>query len=332
LPSRLKDYHFLLKRNEVQRLRSRWSPVFFVLLAVYLIAADCWEASAARSECFVGVPSLLGKGRAVRLLHALDDAQIRLEASQGGGEEDEEEEGIYTGEKDFLSVWLFLTLASSIGLFLGIPKVIAAAAGIKGQNMEENLRSLGLNTLVSSFFAFATKLDFDEWAQKNKNAVVAALGRLAVSVQAPPLSNTTIALGELGSSASDSWTTYLCIGNADFCRSCVTSAKGSAAGMEQEHVYLVALPVTAELLPDETALAVLREFADGASHVALPEVSEGTYDIWSEFCKNESERLPEQGFSLSEGVGVVLNNTGKVQRRFLGAPDWPAALVPASSD
>lgn len=333
----MSSFRLLMRQRDTRRLQRRWWPMLIVFVVISL-GIYCWQICFTGSMLFVGRPLPHATGHAVRVVHALAgpetsatlvDVEENFDENVQQQEEEQYEEEGATNSNEFISFWLLLTGASSFGLILAIPRLVAAVVGIKGQSMEDNLRNFVLNAVITAFFGFLTKLDYDNEDKRQKAAAVMALARLAV--RASP-SNELIALGTLGSSSSEAWCTYICVGSAEFCRTCMTGAKKSAAGMRQERLYLLAIPVTVDFLPDKAALGELSEVATGASQVALPEFSSAP-DAWAAFCENEQGRLQEQGVSLFDGVCVVLGSSGQVQRRFLGVPEWPeasAASTPTS--
>lgn len=220
---------------------------------------------------------------------------------------------------DFVSTFAFFTAVSCLGLFFSLVRLCAASqAGSEAAPVEDIGRSFGINAVITALFGFLAKLDYDQEAVRVKgreeDAFVAAIARLPVRVERSE--ETATPLSELPPGGS----VVLCMGSAAFCQICLESAAQNAELLKGSGLLLVPMPLTVQLLADESALAAL------PSGVARPDFARAAED-WSAFFEREFDRVYAQGLDMdfadaTQGLLIAARKEGAVLGRFLGAPDW----------
>jgi len=233
---------------------------------------------------------------------------------------------------EFISFWLLVTLASSIGWVFNLPRVLAVLAGISATTVvgrgpsispEDTVRQFIINLAVTAFFAFLTKVDFDREATRQRQAALASLPSLPVQLQDSLSLDTKSSPVQL-IDVAPSRRIVLCIGEAAFCRACVGSAANLSRAKEgQADFLLIPIPLTSELEPDQVEFRNLAAGNSGSSSVALPDFG-ASAGKWAALSRAFLDRVREQGIADVEGLTILVGKQGEITANFLGAPEWDA--------
>lgn len=224
----------------------------------------------------------------------------------------------------------FGTVGSFAGLLFILPRLAASMSSIRGAAPVESVgQDLAINVIAGLFFGFLTKTEIDNESALEKRMMEGALiSRLPVELQAAK--ELQVKLGDFRTSKGGRpRRIVLCVGSPEYCHTCVNSSAPSGNALANADLLIVLVPVTAALLPDATAVAELENAVGGLEHVALPRIFTAAED-WEELCKNEFERVQEQGMDAGRGLSIVVGKDGRVGMRMLGSPVWDGLAKEAS--
>jgi hypothetical protein len=232
----------------------------------------------------------------------------------------------------FVSAFAFLTGASSLGLLFGLYRLLVSFFSPDAADRTELiLRDLAPNALVTAVFALLAKYDYDREAKREANEQDRLLGEALPSLPVQLQSARTEIKNIPGASR-----VMLCVGSPAFCNAAVDSAASAESALARAWLYVVPIPLTLELVPDEPTLEALGKKTAALKHVAVPQLKAAP-DDWEKLCQEEFEKLSKQGIKADfvengraqneqgkhDGIFILFEGN-RLQKRFLGDVEWNA--------
>jgi len=221
----------------------------------------------------------------------------------------------------------FLAVSALTGAIFIVPRLIGSAFG--APNAAPLASVLGdLATNLTAVAACGAVAYFD--LQKEQARERAALeGALVARVRVLPQGDDerdqgTLKLSDLRAGRSEnSRRPVLCLGDADYCLSCLSSSRSLAEAMESSD-FLVVPVVTGEYGLGKSQ--ELDEAARGVPYVALPTpgLDKKEQQDWADFIEMQQILAKEQGLDDSKGLVIIVKKNGRIGLRALGCPDWEA--------
>lgn len=216
----------------------------------------------------------------------------------------------------------FLTALALFGFVVTLPKLAAAVSGVRGaQSQEEATTNLGIDLVASGVFGFLTLQELD-WDSKREQAREegALISRLRVKMSgAAEGEENYVPLSSLRASRGGrALRPILCIGDASFCKDCVSSAIYMGEAVDKSDFLIV--PVLCSGSSDDDR-SWLEAAAKDLNYVALP--FEGSED-WDLMRRLQTAQVKRQGLDQAAGQVIIIKKNGRVGTRFLGVPNWAA--------